>query len=324
MLKNLNENDKDLQLAKKINRLLEEKRVDSEEEQENSLLNLLLHFRARKKETYAYTSVPSERIWNTIQDGLNKQTEAIIHKLSIRQKTLLWASIAAVLLISILTYNYFQTSSKPVLLASSATSIEHYTFKDGSKVTLRPHSRLFMEHHSKTVEIYKLTGEGFFNIIHNPQRTFIVDAGSGRITDLGTRFDLSNWDGNIQVYVQKGSVALQSNKNKKSVTLKAGEFGSISSEGKLSKPEKRNSSPFLDWMSNVMVLNHQNVASVFRELEQQFSIKILVSNNTLTNETISGEIHLDSLNHSLKDLAIVLGGKFSKINDNTYRFVASK
>ncbi len=323
-MENLNENDKDLQLAKKLNQLLEEGNLDTKAYPNDSLLRQLLHFRAGKTKQISNTSVPSDRIWNTIQDGLNKQTEATIHKLSIRQKTLLWASIAAIVLISIITFSYFQTSPKPVLLASSETSIQIYTFHDGSKVTLRPHSQLFLEHHSKNVEIYKLSGEGFFNIIHNPQRTFIIDAGHGKVTDLGTRFDLSNWGGNIRVFVQKGSVALQSNKNRKSVTLKTGDYCSISANGQLSQPEQKDQSQFLDWMNNEMIFDHQSVTSVFKEIEQQYNIKITVPGKSIVNETVSGQIHLDNITHSLNDLAIVLGGKFIKINDSTYHFVASK
>ncbi len=323
-MKKLYENDKDLRLAKKLDQLLGEGHLDTKAYPDDSLLRQLLHFRTRKNQKVSNTPVPSDRIWNTIQDGLNKQTKVTIHKLSIRQKTLLWASLAAIVLISIVTFNYFQTGSKPVLLASSQTSVQEYTFSDGSRVTLRPHSQLFLEHQSKSVEMYKLVGEGFFNIIHNPQRTFIIDAGPGNVTDLGTLFDLSNWGGNIQVYVQKGSVALQSKHNKKHVTLKAGDYCSISTNGRLSQPEQRNPSQFLDWMNNEMFFDHQSVSSVFAELEQHYNIKITAPGNGIINETISGQIHLDNLNHSLKDLAIVLGGKFIKINYNTYRFIASK
>lgn len=323
-MKNLNENDKDLRLARKINELIEENGLNKSAGQDESFLAQLIDYRLNKEKKLVSTSVPSARIWKMINDGINKQTEATIYKLNIRQKALLWASIAAIVLITIISIDYFSSGKKAVLLASSENTVQYYTFPDGSHVSLRPHSNLYLEHQSKTAQIFKLKGEGFFKVIHNPNRKFIVHAGQGEVTDLGTEFDVSDWGENTQVYVQKGSVSLRSIKIDKSVKINSGEFCFVSEDGHLSQPEQRDKSQYLDWLNDELNFNHQKVSSVFSELEHHYNITIDVPDTNVNDTTISGQIHLDNLSHSLNDLAIVLGGKFIKIKANTYRFLVSK
>lgn len=317
-------NDRDFQLAKQIGQSLENNTPAEYGASNDPLLKQLANYKHQKKISSHKPSIPSERIWNTIRDGINKQTKATIHTWSIKQKTLLWASIAAAILISILSIQFLLKPSQPQLLAQSENTIQIYKLSDGSKITLRPNSKIYLINKLGSTFKYRLKGEAFFDIKHNPSRKIIIEANQGEVKDLGTRFDLSDWGNKVQIYLLEGSVIFRSIKTNKGVLLKQGEYSSISKDGTITQPVEQNQSQYLDWLHNEIIFNHQKVSNVFDELEQHYNISIDHPDSSIANETISGETRLDSLKQSLNDLSLILGGHFEKTGPNHYRFTPDK
>lgn len=70
---------------------------------------------------------------------------------------------------------------------------------DGTKVWLNAGSTLrFPVSYNQTDErIVELSGEAYFDVVHNPQKPFIVKAGNEEIKDIGTVFNVSSYPGEI-------------------------------------------------------------------------------------------------------------------------------
>ncbi|HKJ44533.1 MAG TPA: FecR domain-containing protein [Balneolales bacterium] len=329
-MKPVSGNNENINYAKKIGELITSGFKGTVDISEDHFLQTLLHYRKIKREQASDTVPPSDDIWSSIEQQIDmseKANSANVHQLQSKQSIIgIWAAVAAVIIVGFIGIYYLLTPSNPILLADSQSSKIIYTTQDGSKVTLRPYSKLYRLKESGDLMKYKLQGEAFFNVTHNPNRKFVVDAGNGEVTVLGTRFNVSDWGNTVQVYLQRGSVNFQDKKTHTRVILKPGESSTITQKGKLLAPKRQNQDQYLDWLNNVMIFNHQSVNLVFDEIEQHYNIKILREGLTpkFLNETVTGRIHLTNLNETLKGVALVLGGHFNKIGNKSYKFVPVK
>ncbi len=276
-----------------------------------------------RETTLDHTTFPdSTRLWNRIQSGIEP---AVIHPIWYRTSVFRYA-VAAIIIIAAITLTYLFRSAPATtgLVAQSQELIKTYTTPDGSTVTLRPHSKLFLISSNTKEETYSLDGEGYFDVNHNPDRVFKVEAGAGIIQDIGTQFDVSNWGDLVQVYLEQGSIAFSNKETGGKVILKPGEYSAITKDGQPSKPVTKPNDDATDWMQHQMIFNSRSLHYVFNELEQQYQIKLRVAPgaDSLLNETLSGRVQLDSVWQSLDGLGLVLGGHFVKTGDRTYQFTS--
>ena len=95
---------------------------------------------------------------------------------------------------------------------SSVDAITKVTLPDGSNVWLNHSSTLkypaMFQGDSRTVE---LTGEGYFEVAHNPKIPFIVKAGEIQVVAHGTTFNIMAYpdEDRIETSLINGSVELQ-------------------------------------------------------------------------------------------------------------------
>ena len=94
-----------------------------------------------------------------------------------------------------------------------------FTLPDSSSVTLAPGSTLRLQKH-KDKRLVQMTGKVYFNVRHDDRAPFRVDAGSGFVKVLGTRF---------QVDAHANSVAEPVEAHRRSDTH--GHFGKLSDRG---------------------------------------------------------------------------------------------
>lgn len=80
---------------------------------------------------------------------------------------------------------------------------------DGSSVVVGGHSKIEVRYSSRSRDIRLLSGEAFFTVSKDPRRPFVVEAGPGRITALGTAFNVRRSDDMLAVEVAEGRVRLE-------------------------------------------------------------------------------------------------------------------
>jgi len=291
---------------------------------------LLISLNSFKKSqlSYQYDDLHSRKkdCWNHIEQTINRSSESketnIFRLGSIRHI----GKIAAVIAISaILSIYYFTTQDiSPQPLAAAGITVEAVTLKDGSTVTLRPHSELF-EHESVIgTHAYKLQGEAYFSVSKDENRKFVVHAKNGSVEVLGTEFNVRTWDSSTEVYLKTGSLRLLSDDDKENnVILSPGEFASLMTNKTISTPEPADEELFTSWKNNEIIFINRKAGSIFSELEHHFSINISAPAN-VKNETLGGSLPLNNVQQSLKNLGTVLGGEFVQTSGNSYEFVSAE
>jgi len=321
----LPDDDQDLVLARRIGARLEGG-VAADEKVDAFYMALVA---LRDVELAATEDVRRQRAWTALYKRLieapspRSPLRAVKAPLRLlrRTTTLRWAAVAASVLI-IISVGWFLRPVAPALLASAGDTAFTYTSADGSEVVLRPHSKLFALS-SKDHEVHvRLQGEAFFDVTHNPNRTFSVEANNGRISVLGTRFNVSTWGRSTTVYLEKGKVRFENIDTGKAVFLAPGEQSSLSARGNLQPPKATAGEEYVDWIGNEMIFTKRPLDLILAEMSQQYGITFDVSSDVRT-ETLTGRILLGDVDQAIRDLGAVLGGRFVKMGADVYRFIQS-
>lgn len=315
----LPDSDNDLMLARHIGSSLAEQRDLSNIS--DPLLDSLLSYKAERENTGVSESLDSQDMWNRIVSE-TKPDGSNIYTLFGKNKSV-WAAAAGILISALIGVFYY--TSQPQLIAESGREIATVALENGSTATLRPHSEIHLLSKNSKEIAYRLQGEAFFEVEKGDTRIFSVEAGSGEVRVLGTRFNLSSWGGQTQVYLEEGLIAFRHISADQTVKLEPGQSAQIKSDTNLIPRDTAdvNPSEFTDWMNRELIFRNRTAGYVFSEFEQEFGI-IIEASESVKSTSLSGGLALDDLEQSLQDLALVLNGEFTKVNQNTYKFESNR
>ena len=261
-------------------------------------------------------SVDVDKAWNNVEKRILSESEARNNK---TKNFISYAlKIAAVFILFFGIFMIYKSATKPnTLIIATTDNISLDTLSDGSIVSLNKNSQLdFPDKFNKDQRLVELEGEAFFEVAHNSQQTFIIDAGGGYIQVVGTKFNVNtNSDSAyINVFVEEGIVKLFNIKSNStdtiSVILKAGEKGRINKTSGIPKKLKNTEENANDlfWKTNTLEFNSCNISEVIKTLEEKFDVKIEASEKvknlklttTFDDEEIEQIMDIISLTFNLK------------------------
>jgi ferric-dicitrate binding protein FerR (iron transport regulator) len=314
----LPEDDQDLQLAEQLGIALESgEKISSIE---HPLIQSLLTFKSQEISHIEDLQKDSSDIWDLIDSKTRTSKKANINSINTRSyNSWAWATAATVLIAAFLGIFCFTSFEESILIAESGDQIKKVTLADGSEISLRPHSSLYEIEVSDQKRAYKVSGEAFFNVSHDEDRPFSVEAVFGEVTVLGTKFNVSTWTGYTTVYLEEGSVRVNNIGGMEAI-LKPGERIDLY-DSTISDPESSSVEQYKDWLNNTLVLNSTSVKEIIQELEHHFALTIDISAFENTSELISGSILLENTDQTLADLGVILGGTFREVNTDSYVFI---
>ncbi|MDZ7657767.1 FecR family protein [Fodinibius sp.] len=320
MADQLPHNDPDLQLARKVgNHQLDEKPLS---DIDDPLINQLLTYKRQKTSENPIDPDDKQQVWDDIASATQPQSQSAKVTSIFSSKSIQWAAAAVLIIGAIFSFVYLNYLNQPQIVAQSQTTIKTVTLSDGSSVTLRPHSTLFEVEESATSQQYRLEGEAIFDVTSEPDRTFQVTTALGKVTVLGTRFSVSSWGKQMQVFLDEGSVEVISTQSQNPVQLSPGQSASIDSSKNITVSEKANHKEYFDWINGELVFENKALKDITAEIEQQFNITITLP-ETIAEDSLSGQLPLDNLELALQDLELVLNGEFSKTGEQSYTFEAN-
>lgn len=232
-----------------------------------------------------------------------------------------WAAVAAVLVIAVgLGWLILQGDAEPVLLAEAGDAMMTYQADDGSTITLRPHATLHREVAAETRMRYRLIGEGYFDITHDPERTVEVEAEHALVTVLGTRFAVRTWGPGTTVYLDEGSIQLTSQTTNAATRLAPGQRATVGDDGSITPPTATSGAPATDWLRGEMTFEQEPLRDVLAEVAYHYGLTLDAPPAAL-DATLSGTVVLVERDQTLTDLGLVAGGQFVRVSDQHYRFV---
>lgn len=274
-----------------------------------------------------------DELWNNPTNTLpTEKAEKILNSIISEQKNitsfrrkqdiLRWTKIAAVISIfALCTAAVYTTlfSSREILQAETVTqTTQHHqiSLPDGSTVILNGSSSLeypdsFSDENTRTV---RLTGEAFFNIVHDAGKPFIVQAGTLTTTVLGTAF-------NVKAYPDENDITITVTRGKVKVSNSAVLLGVLNPDEQITfykasrqtKQQIVESKGVIAWTDSDIYFDDISIEDAARKLEQRFHVKILFANDRVkdcrfTATFISGE----DLQQILKVICEFNGATFTK------------
>jgi ferric-dicitrate binding protein FerR (iron transport regulator) len=191
--------------------------------------------------------------------------------------------IAAVLIVAVGLFwmNYSPNHEEVTGYATGNETFEDH-LADGSVMLVNAGSTIeYSPSFNKETRTINLKGEAFFKVAKNPEKPFIVQTPNGKVTVLGTQFNVKTDEkGNLNVAVQEGKVQVESTSGKK-VILTKGEsaaFNSISNE-----LIKKDESFDLFWVNKTLKFRETELRKVFEIVEGSYNTSINVSEKAMVN-----------------------------------------
>ena len=320
MTDQLPHNDPDLQLARQLGN----QRADNSplSDLDDPLIDQLLTYKKQKISDITIDTDDKKQVWDRIASATKPKSQSAKVTPLFSAKAIRWASAAILLIGAIFSFVYLNYLNQPQIIAQSQSAIQTVTLSDGSSVTLRPHSTLLGIEKSATSHQYRLKGEAIFDVTSEPDRTFQVETALGKVTVLGTRFSVSSWGKQMQVFLDEGSIEIIPAQTQKPIVLSPGQSASINSNKQVTVFKEANPNEYFDWIDGELIFENKAAKDITAELEQQFNITITLP-KSIADDSLSGQLSLNNLELTLQDLELVLNGTFSKTGDQSYIFEAN-
>lgn len=225
---------------------------------------------------------------------------------------------AACLLGIVLFYFYQQVSDNGIewLAGRSDAGVEKMSvptgqyaelvLDDGTKVWLNSKSTLiFPSRFTGTERVVLLSGEGYFDVTHDPGRPFKVETQQYSIEVLGTEFNVRAYEGSqlFETSLLKGSVMVRSVQTAEDLYLKPNERA-IGRDSKLNIISF-NKDEFL-WREGILFIDNKSIYEILPVLEQYFDIHFIIEENSVEkHKKYTGKFRIqDGVEHILNVLQI--------------------
>lgn len=132
-----------------------------------------------------------------------------------------------------LGWRSYRTSSFDEAFATVIAERRLESLRDGSSIYLDANTDLRVRYRGNQRLVELLRGQAIFDVRSAPDRPFVVEAGLGRITVLGTRFAVNRLEQSLRISVDHGRVQVNSPGGE--LVLGAGEVAEIGGDGKLQR-----------------------------------------------------------------------------------------
>jgi len=197
-----------------------------------------------------------------------------------------WYQVVAIFLV-VLGMGYWLSTRLPMSegqeiyvqnqLITAKGSKGKFVLPDGTVVWLNTESKLvYPEKFDEDKRLVRLEGEGYFEVVENKKKPFVVQSGDLDIEVLGTTFDISGYPyrDKIDVVLLSGIVKVMGETLDKEIILNPGQLLKYSkNEGKVSVQETK-ANLHVDWIKERLIFDNSSLSDIIISLEGWYNISI--------------------------------------------------
>lgn len=178
-----------------------------------------------------------------------------------------------------------QQLPQPLLLQTAVGESRSVTLEDGSMITLDTDSRIAVAFGPRGRGIELQRGAAFFDVTPEPDRPFVVETPHGRVTVLGTQFQVRQDPDEIRVVLVKGAVHLQA-EHSEGVTLRPGQQAhrGAGMDWRVAQADPDS----VAWRQGRLVFRSTPLSQAVAEVNRYSSRKLRVGDSSLDAYTVSG------------------------------------
>lgn len=244
-------------------------------------------------------------LWERIQEQIPVYAKQQNRSIRIRQFTKWSARIAALFLAVIFIYEVSQYGTK--LTNTTYGERKEVLLPDESIINLNSNSKLSYVRNWKTNkprEVW-MNGEAMFEVKHTAilnrlreNDRFIVHVGDLSLTVLGTKFNVKERRGRVEVSLLEGSVRVTSEDGLLKV-MAPGEVFIYDKNNKTEQLVKKNTAASSSWTKGEIEMEHANLSSLIEILEDNYGYQVILEDSSLLDKHLTGVIPLKSIDDIL-------------------------
>lgn len=207
-------------------------------------------------------------------------------------------------------------------ISTKKGSTSQVTLPDGTKVWLNSDSKItYAKDFGSRIREVTLTGEAYFDVLHDDKKPFVIHAGTMNITDLGTAFDVKYYpkDQTIETSLIRGKIEVTfSDKADKYIlhpndklVLRNNQAQITNNNTAAPKIEIDNISRTQDsvvyetaWIQSKLAFNNETLGSIANSLERRFDVTIEFKDEEVKNYTYTAIYEDESLDKILEYLSL--------------------
>jgi len=174
---------------------------------------------------------------------------------------------------------------------------------DGTRVVLDSNSRIESRIGARSRLILLKHGEALVTVAHDANRPFKVDVGPGRITDIGTRFDVESLQGKTRISVLEGRVSMSTPRGQ--LLLDAGHASGYDNLGVL-LPVNDIDGAVTIWETGQRHFNADRLSDVLERITRYHLVTFVFKEPELKDLRVSGTFRTDNLPLFLRTLRTAL------------------
>ena len=207
----------------------------------------------------------------------NKRVKAIKQAMRVISASFVFAIVGA---ISHQQYHQWQAAPTLQMTRQSQTGqIITQALEDGSEVMLNANSQIQVTYYRHQRHIDLLKGEAIFNVQKDPNRPFIVETNSAKISVLGTRFAVNKLSKLVRVSVDHGKVKVESKENASQLILQNGQVAEILS-GQAVQKKSTSAADYFKFAQGAVVFNQADITEIAEVISRYRQKPVAVSGNT--------------------------------------------
>ena len=240
---------------------------------------------------YCYRNSDPEMAWSKLDDALSAEAKIVpLKRFNFLRYAAIFMALVALGSITFMLTNRpaknieeltaLAPEMKTVQTVANPSELTTVLLPDGTTVKMNASSTLhYPAQFAAGSRKVTLSGEAYFEVVHDAANPFIVELNNMEVEDLGTSFMISAYPGKagVEVNVTSGSVRLREKNQKEEALLVAGWSGKYRTE--IGKFEVANSldSNYLSWITKEVSFHHTPLSTVFEELENVYHVRITFS-----------------------------------------------
>lgn len=218
-------------------------------------------------------------------------------------------AIVALVFLSSAPPTHQQLAPEQILYATPVGKQQRFTMEDGSILELNTDTQVAVSYNADRRSLQLIHGEAFFAVKPDSSRPFIVSAGAGQVTAVGTAFNIQlspggASEGSMLVAVTEGKVSVSNNKdyfvNKSTqprpaepIHVKVGQQSRVDEAGDISAVEPADLKLVGAWREKTLIFRASSLATALTELNRYLAHPVDVSDPSLQKLTVSGTFSLE-------------------------------
>ena len=242
--------------------------LKSKKEQGDNTVNEFDELITRSSRLKVPENVTKEQAWKKFSDRIAEAPTQETKVVKLNR----WIPLSIAASIALVVVAFFAFRNTTVTTQIAETKVQ--VLPDGSEVTLNADSKIsFNKLGWSGDRKISLEGEAFFKVIKGS--SFTVETTKGTVTVLGTSFNVNTRVSNFDVSCYTGKVSVVS--NGKEVVITKGLFTKL--DGNALTAAAAFDDNKATWRDGVFYFENEPLNNVIEELERQFGIEIILTNN---------------------------------------------